>query len=55
MIGNGKEGGDLPNVRAVGFKQGSTAMGPVVTFDYKRAGSYDVTLTVQDAAGIGTA
>jgi Tol biopolymer transport system component/PKD repeat protein len=35
----------------VGNPQGSTATGPVVTFDYKRAGSYDVTLTVQDAAG----
>jgi len=35
----------------LGNQQGSTATGAVVTFDYKRAGSYPVTLTVQDAAG----
>ena len=34
----------------LGNQQGSSATGPVVTFDYKRAGSYAVTLTVQDAA-----
>ena len=35
----------------LGNQQGSIAVGAVVTIDYKRAGSYTVTLTVQDAVG----
>ena len=35
----------------LGKPPGVSVSGAVVTFDYKRAGSYTVTLTVQDAAG----
>jgi len=35
----------------LGKQPGGSVTGAVVTFDYKRSGSYPVTLTVRDAAG----